>query len=121
MHGLLAVLLLAAPASVDKLKVTLVSVTASEQQAALTKVVKHELQPLKGCYDLALKSDPELAGELELAFSFASSQVAQASISIASPIKDETVGQCAIARLRVAQWPKVKDGATVTVRLKLAR
>lgn len=116
-----AVLLLAAPPALDKLKVTLVSLTASEQQAALHRAVKHELPPLKGCYDLALKSDPDLKGELELTFSFEEGTVAQSSVSEGSPVKDETAAQCIMARLRTVTWPKLKAGATMTVRLKLAR
>ncbi len=119
----LALVLSAAPGSgVEHLKVTLVKLTASEQKGALTKVVNGQLEPLKGCYDLALKDTPELKGELELELTFEGATLGEAKLSEASPLKDDTLSQCMMARLRTAAtWPKMKSGAKATVRLKLAR
>ncbi len=116
-----AVLLLAAPSGVDKLKVTLVKLTSSQQKGAVGKVVNGQLQPLKGCYDLALKDSPELKGELELDFTLEGGSPGEMKVADSSTVKDDTVSQCMMARLRSATWPKTKSGAAVTVRLKLAR
>jgi len=116
-----ALLLAAPPSSVDKLKVTLVKLTASEQKPALTKVVNGQLQPLKGCYDLALKDNADLKGELEVMVSLEGGTVTNVTPSVTSPVNDDTVTQCIMARLRSATWPKTKAAVDVTVRLKLSR
>ncbi len=117
----LALLLVASPSGVEKLKVTLVKVTASEQKAAITKVINGQLEPLKGCYDLALKDAPDLKGELELVITLEGGVPGQLKVSEASPVKDDTAAQCIMARLRSAAWPKTRGSAELTVRLKLAR
>jgi len=118
MISLVAALLLQAP-EFKNLKVTLVKVTATDQKAAVTKTVKGQLEPMKGCYDLALKDTPDLKGEIQLELSFEGSTVSKMSVAEASPLKDQTLGSCLLGRLGAAQWPKVKAGTTATVRVKL--
>ncbi len=118
--SIVTLLLLADPTGVAHLKVTLVKVTASEQKAAVTKVVNGQLQPLKGCYDLALKDTPELAGELQLNLTLEAGQPGMITVDDSSTVKDDTLAQCMMARLRATPWPKTRSGATATVRLKVA-
>jgi hypothetical protein len=100
--------------------VSLSKLTASEQQPAMTKVMKAQLEPLKGCYDLALNDTPTLKGELSLKFTLDAAQPSIVDISMDehSALTDGTVSSCVMARLRSTTWPAPKKHADVAVTLK---
>jgi len=116
---LAALALLADPTGVAHLKIAVVRLTASEQKAAVARVVNRELHPLKGCYDLALKDSPGLKGEIELRFRLEGGAPGVAQVADSSPVKNDTLAQCIMERLRSAAWPRTKRGAAVTLRLRL--
>lgn len=116
---LLSLLLAGAPAG-PKMKLSLVKVTATEQKAAVAKRASAQLEALKGCYDLALKDQPELKGELTVTFALEQRAEHAAAVSVdpASTLKDETVSQCVAARLQSTSWPKAKARSEVALTLK---
>jgi hypothetical protein len=94
-------------------------VTSSEATAAVTRELKTHLVPLEGCFDLASKDAPRLAGTLTLTFT-AEPESGVTAISSApdSTIKDQTLVPCVMARLRAGAWPVGKRPLTVTVTLR---
>jgi len=120
MTSALVLLLLAGAPAEPKMKISLVKLSATQQKGAVSKKASAQLEALKGCYDLALKSTPELKGDLTLKFALEKNAASPESVAVdeASTLKDETVSQCVIARLQSTSWPKSKARSDVAITLK---
>jgi hypothetical protein len=109
----LALVLAAAP-SAPKLNVALVKSTASANAPAVTRELKAQLEPLEGCYDLAVKDAPALRGQVTVTFSV-DPEIGVTTISASEDsVKDDTLVSCVLARLRFGEWPKPKKALSVT-------
>jgi hypothetical protein len=116
----LLLLVLAANPAEPKMKISLGKLSATEAKAAVSKTAAAQLEPLKGCYDLALKSAPDLKGELAVRFALERGAENPEAVSVdeVSTLKDDTVSQCVMARLRSTKWPKPKARSEVALTLK---
>ncbi len=116
--SMLALLLTAEP----KMHISVTRLTATEQKAAVSKVMAEQLEPLKGCYDLALKDAPELKGLLSLRITLEAKQTTAEQILVdeGSTLKDDTVSACVKARLSSTEWPKAGKRSEIAVTLKFA-
>lgn len=116
----LLLLLLAGTPAEPKLKISLVKLSATQQKGAVSKKASAQLEALKGCYDLALKSAPGLKGDLTLTFALEKNAQRPESVTVdeASTLQDQTVSQCVIARLQSTSWPKSKARSEVAITLK---
>jgi hypothetical protein len=119
-----SVLALVLTAAFPDLQVVLAKSTASPPAylPAVRKELQAQVEPLKGCYDLALKSDPALRGTVTATFTVEAG-VGIAAISAGEDsIKDETLVSCVLARLRYGgDWPQPKTRLTVTATFRFDR
>ena len=114
----LASLLLAAD---PQLRISLVKVTARESKSAVARTLKEQLEPMKGCYDLALKDNPALEGDVKAAFDVvAGTESAGEVTALPGGVEDPTLGSCVRARLTSTTWPKTRKGNHVEVVLHFA-
>ena len=106
-----------------KMHVTIVKLSASQMKTQIDKTARAQLEPLKGCYDLALQTDPKLEGELSLDFELepGSESLTHVTFSDSSSLKDETVRACVSARLGSVPWPKPKAKNPVALTLSFAK
>lgn len=119
--ALLALALAASPAE-PKMKISVVKLAATEQKAAVSRVLQQQLEPLKGCYDLALKDEPGLEGELSLKVVLGGrgSTPEDVTVDEASTLKSSTAASCVKARFLSTEWPAPKKRAEISVTLKFA-
>ena len=115
--SLLLLTLAGAPA--PTMHISVAKLSATEQKPAVAKVMAAQLEPLKGCYDLALADSPQLKGTLAITFSVEARETTPDALSVdeASTLKDATVSSCVLARLRSTAWPKPHKRSQVAVTL----
>jgi hypothetical protein len=101
-----------------KTHVSLGKVVASEAAAAVTTELKTHLTPLEGCFDLAIKDEPKLAGTVTLTFTVEPEGGVTSITASDDSVKNDTLVQCTMARLRAGKWPVKKAPLTVTASLK---
>ncbi|MBK7863751.1 MAG: AgmX/PglI C-terminal domain-containing protein [Archangiaceae bacterium] len=120
MHTLvLCLTLLASPE--PKMKISIARVEASAAKAAVTRVLKAQLEPLKGCYDLALKEEPELAGTVGVKFDLEKgATAANRPTAVDGGLTQATLVPCVLARLGSVEWPKASQQNHVELTLKFA-
>ena len=101
-----------------ELQVSLVKMTATSNQPAITKELKAQLGSLEGCYDLALKGTPSLRGAMTVLFVL-DVDIGLTSISATEDsVKDDTLVSCVLARLRFGEWPKPKKPTSVSATIR---
>ncbi len=117
--ALALLVLAAAPTPVVKL----VKSSATAHAAAVARELHAQAEPLVGCYDLALKAAPALKGTLSVTFELEPGSGVTTLSAGPGSLEDETLVPCALARLRSASWPEVKQTVTVkaTYRFELRR
>lgn len=111
-------LILALVAGADKPQVALVKVKASSDAAAVQREMREQLEPLEGCFDLALKENPSLHGLLGVSLTVEREAGVTAISATEDSLKDETLVSCALARLRFAQWPTPKKTLSISATFK---
>ena len=112
--GPMLISLLLVLAADPKVHVSLVKYTATASASAVQKELKAQLEPLEGCYDLALRANPTLHGSVTVLFSV-EEEVGVTTINASEDsVKDETLVSCVLARLRFGEWPRPKKPLAIT-------
>jgi hypothetical protein len=81
-----------------------------EDPGAITAVIRRRIGAVKGCYDLALKRNPDTRGKVAVRFTIGETG-AVVDISIEeNTTGDDGVASCIAARVRQFRFPKPKSG-----------
>lgn len=83
------------------------------------RIVRMRIGQLRACYELGLRTDPKLAGNLNVEFSIdKDGNVASAKIA-SGTLADEPVRTCILGRFRAMAFPQPEGGASVSVKYPL--
>jgi hypothetical protein len=117
----LALVMVLSQEPTPKMKISVAKLSATTSKAAVGKVLKDQLEPLKGCYDLALKETPGLTGDLAVKFEVGTGTgVAEEPTAVPGGLDQPTLVPCVLARLASTAWPKVKGKNHVELTLHFA-
>jgi hypothetical protein len=91
------------------------TVTGALDKDIVRRIVRAHINEVRSCYNAALTTDPNLAGNVTLEMTIGADGKLSTSLVTANTTKDEPLAQCIAKAAKKWTFPKPAGGGTVTV------
>ncbi len=81
-----------------------------EDPGQIAAVIRRRIGAIKGCYDLALKTNPDIRGKVVVKFSIGETGAVVEISTEENTSGDDGVARCIVSRVRNFRFPKPKGG-----------